>query len=81
VVTDSFADEDEARNMYNIPLVKLDQIKDLDAIVLAVGHDDYKKIKPNAWEKILNKNAVFIDVKSIYSKDYFIDTTNNHWRL
>jgi UDP-N-acetyl-D-glucosamine/UDP-N-acetyl-D-galactosamine dehydrogenase len=81
VVTDLFADEDEARNMYNISLVKLDQIKELDAVVLAVGHDDYKKIKPNAWEKILNKNAVFIDVKSIYSKDYFIDTTNNHWRL
>jgi UDP-N-acetyl-D-galactosamine dehydrogenase len=81
VVTDSFADGDEAKNMYNVPLIKLDQIKDLDAIVLAVGHDEYKTIKTIEWEKILNKNAVFIDVKSIYSKDYFIDTTNNHWRL
>jgi UDP-N-acetyl-D-glucosamine/UDP-N-acetyl-D-galactosamine dehydrogenase len=81
VVTDSFADQDEAKNMYDVTLTKLDQIKDLDAIVLAVGHNDYKFIKSEHWEKILNKNAVFIDVKSTYSKDYFIDTTINHWRL
>jgi len=81
VVTDSFAIKDEAKDIYNVTLTKLDKIKDLDAIILAVGHDDYKKIKVTDWEKILNKNCVFIDIKSIYSIDYFMDTTINHWRL
>ena len=40
--------------MYNITLTKLDKIKNLDAIILAVGHDDYKGIKPKVWKKILN---------------------------
>jgi UDP-N-acetyl-D-glucosamine/UDP-N-acetyl-D-galactosamine dehydrogenase len=81
VVTDSLADNNEAQNMYNLPLTKLDQIKDMDAVVLAVGHDEYKKIDRNKWTKMLNNKSVFMDVKSIYSKDYFIETTINHWRL
>ena len=81
IVTDSFADEDESKNLYSINLTKIDQIKDINAVVLTVGHYDYKKMKPSAWEKILNNNGVIIDVKSIYSKEYFIESPINHWRL
>jgi UDP-N-acetyl-D-glucosamine/UDP-N-acetyl-D-galactosamine dehydrogenase len=81
LVTDLIADEDESKKMYNVNLTKLDLINDLDAVVLAVAHNQYKSIKIDKWQKMFNANGVFIDIKSIYSKDYFIDTTISHWRL
>ena len=53
----------------------------VDAVVLAVAHDQYKKIKKEEWQKLITNKGIFIDVKSMLSKEYFIGTTITHWRL
>jgi UDP-N-acetyl-D-galactosamine dehydrogenase len=80
-VSDSFADIGEAKEHLNIDLLDLDQIARNDAVILAVAHDDYKEFNKKQWQKMFNGKGVLIDVKSIYDKDFFTDTTINHWRL
>jgi len=81
MVTDAFADKNDAKNSYNIDLEDQYLIKNVDAVILAVAHDQYKSMQKKEWKKIFNGKGVFIDVKSIYEKDYFNETSINHWRL
>ena len=81
IVTDCFASKDEAKNIYNIDLVELNQINDIDAVILAVAHDEYKSIKIDNWVDIMNRKGIFIDIKSVFPINYFLDSTINHWRL
>ena len=62
-------------------LLDLDKISKSDVVIIAVAHDEYKEITKEEWQKIFNGRGIFIDVKSIYKKDYFTDTSIIHWRL
>jgi len=81
LVTDAYADKKEANNLCNIDLIDLEEIENVDAVIVAVAHDQYKSMKQTDWLGVFNGKGVFIDVKSIYDKNYFNDTSINHWRL
>jgi len=57
-VSDYWADEDEVRKTYNLELTYNLNYQDYNAIVLAVAHDKYRKIKLN------NDSQVVFDIKS-----------------
>ena len=81
VVTDEWADPEEAKKEMNIELVDFGSIRGYDAAILAVGHETYCNLRLDDWQRILNENGVVIDVKSLYGKDTFTGTTIRHWRL
>jgi len=81
IVTDSLADKNEAKNTYKHKLTELNKIKDVDTVILAITHDQYRAIGINKWEEIIKPNGVFIDVKSMLPIEYFTKTAINHWRL
>ena len=81
IVTDPNADVDESKLFYNIDLIEKKQIKDVDAVIIAVAHDNFKTIQKQYWNNIFNSKGVLIDVKSIFTKDYFNKTKIVHWRL
>jgi len=58
-VSDYWADQDEVKHEYNLELTNKANHQDYNAIVLAVSHDQYKKIR------IHNNNQVVFDIKSI----------------
>lgn len=82
-VVDPIADKNEAKKEYNVKLERWENIKDLDAIILAVGHDEYKEIDLKDLEKYyLNKrNKILIDVKGIIDKEEASKLEYNLWRL
>ena len=53
----------------------------MDAIIVAVSHDQYKLMGKKNWMKMFNSKGVFIDVKSIANKEFFFDTTIQYWQL
>jgi UDP-N-acetyl-D-galactosamine dehydrogenase len=69
-VTDPLADAEETHSEYSLPLVPLDSIKDVDAVVLAVPHDEYIKA---GWEGISallnNERGIVIDIKSVLDRN------------
>jgi len=81
IVSDEFADKDEAINELNIKLVDLSQIEKMDALIIAVEHKEYTQFNIKDFENFLNPNGCLIDVKSIYKVDYFSKTSFTHWRL
>ena len=81
MVTDEFADPAEAKQVYGIELVEYESFQDVDAVILAVGHDRYKTLTVEDWQNILIENGVMMDVKAIYHKDFFSSGAVRHWRL
>ena len=58
-VTDYWADKDEVKYEYNLDLLEQYNIDDYQAVILAVGHDEYRKLE------ISNDDKVIFDIKSI----------------
>jgi len=69
VVHDSMADPVEADRYYGIQLCEWDKFENLDAIILAVPHKQYKEITPENFVKMLCKNGCIVDVKSVLDAD------------
>lgn len=68
-VTDPIADESEVLNEYNIQLKKFEDIKSVDAVVIAVRHEAYVNIKLEQIKKVFNiGKPVIIDIKRLFDK-------------
>lgn len=85
VIADPLADKEDAKHEYNIDLTDFGHIKDADCVVLAVAHDEYKKLTiadlDNLFIKADNKEKVIIDVKSILDKKSILANGYRYWRL
>lgn len=84
VVTDDDADADEAKRLYGIEFVKLADIKDCDAVILAVAHDSYKKLEMKDIDALYAKNnnkKVLTDLKGILDKNAYVNAGYIYWRL
>ncbi|MCR5404737.1 MAG: nucleotide sugar dehydrogenase [Butyrivibrio sp.] len=84
VVVDPQADSDEARRLYNIEFADLSAIKDMDAVIMAVAHDDFKDYKPAdiaAFFSSANKTKVFLDIKGIFDMEDYKAPEFDYWRL
>ncbi len=67
VVTDAFADANEAQHEYGLELSPLSAFHDLDALVVAVSHQPYLDMPRGDLFGMLKGGAgVLIDVKSIF---------------
>ena len=80
-VLDPQANNEDALKLYGIHLKKIEDIKNQDAVIVAVGHNEYKSLKNSDIIKMLKPNGVLIDVKSIYNIEMFLQTNISYWRL
>ena len=68
-VFDPWADLTEARREYGIELQSdLQDSEKYDAVVIAVGHEEFKTLGINALRGLLNNRGVIYDVKGILAK-------------
>lgn len=70
VVVDPWANPEEAKHEYDIDLTAIDDVKDVDCVIVAVAHDDFKKMNlediQSLYKKVPNHEKVLIDVKGLY---------------
>ena len=76
-VVDPWANAKEAKAEYDISLVKMDDLIDSDALVVAVGHSEFRDMSTKNFEnlctgKSTGKKVVFADLKALYDKDELI---------
>lgn len=86
VVTDSWADEDVAKQEYGVDLVPLDQIPKADCVIVAVGHKEFRSMSTMQLKKLFkselaDEDKVLIDVKSLYRMDELKASGMRFWRL
>ena len=81
-VHDPLADPKEAEQHYGIGLTPLDRLPEaVDAIVVAVAHQDYLKMPLERITGRMKDNAVFVDVKSAFDCVAVRRSGKIAWRL
>ena len=85
VVADPWASEEDARREYGIDLKKIEDIHDVDCIIVAVAHNEFKKIGLSNIKKLykdsLDTEKVLLDIKGIFTVQELKDTGMRYWRL
>ena len=84
IVIDESADTDEAKRLYGIDLYKMDAIKDMDAVIVAVAHNEFLKLEKDDVDNFFNKSnsvKVLADIKGLFDKTLFESEDYIYWRL
>ena len=82
VVADPEADAEEALRFYGIKLTPVDEIRDMDAVVLAVAHEAYKSYTMEDMDKLLNADKkILFDVKGLFDRKAYEKAGYSYWRL
>lgn len=84
IVVDDTADASEAKRLYGIEFKTMADVKDMDAVILAVAHDNLKGISKDTMDSLYNQNnksRILADIKGILNKSEYTDTDYIYWRL
>lgn len=83
VITDPTADADEARRLYGIEFVGMDAICDMDAVILAVAHEQFKALTMDTIDAMFKPNApkVLLDLKGLLDRKEYETAGYQYWRL
>ncbi|MGO1469551.1 MAG: nucleotide sugar dehydrogenase [Tissierella sp.] len=85
IIVDPRADKEEVMYEYGLKLTSLEDVKDIDCLVMAVGHDEFKGLSIENFEDLFgdltNEERVVIDVKSILDNEELVKKGYSYWRL
>lgn len=82
-VIDPIAPKEEAKREYGIILEDENCIKNMDAVVVAVGHKEYREMEIEKLRKYFNpvySKPLLVDVKSIFNREK-AEKEYDYWRL
>jgi len=82
-VADPWADPEEVRHEYGIELVSLDSMNALDGLVVAVAHQEFAALKPQALRAMCKPDhqPVIGDLKGVFQRQALADAGFTVFRL
>ena len=85
IVCDPVADAQDAKKFYDVDLVDISEFKDLDCLIIAVMHKQFKELKneqiQNMFKDKDNSKNIIIDVKGARNKKELESLGYKYWRL
>lgn len=82
IICDPVANAEEAHQLYGVNLVNISEMRDLDALIIAVNHNEFLTLTIEEIETMLKPGSkILIDVKGILNKFNFVKNGYNYWRL
>lgn len=82
VITDPVADVAEAKRLYGIDFINMNNIKNMDAVILAVAHDAFSSFKLADIDKFYSDGTkVLLDIKGIFDRSEYENAGYSYWRL
>ncbi|GHU70561.1 UDP-N-acetyl-D-galactosamine dehydrogenase [Clostridia bacterium] len=84
VITDPTADLNDCEGGTNLCFTEYDNIENMDAVVLAVAHKQYRSLSFDEINKLYNKSGkpkVMLDLKGILDRNQFENAGYLYWRL
>lgn len=81
LIYDPVADGKDMEKLYDISMNALKDFKNLDAVVLAVAHDEFKNWNMQQFNSMLNDNKILIDIKGILNRNEYEKKGFLYWRL
>lgn len=85
MVYDPVADKAEALREYGISFCDLSEIKDVDCVIIAVGHEEFMKMSLSDFDtffkNVPNSKKVLVDIKGVLNRSEAEGLEYNYWRL
>lgn len=82
VIADPQADADEAKRLYGIEFVDADGIKNMDAVVLAVAHTEFRGYTMDMVNSLFGEGKkVLLDIKGLLDRNEYEQAGYLYWRL
>lgn len=83
VVVDPAADAEEAKRLYGISFQKIEDVKDMDAVIIAVAHSEFLKLSRediSGFYQEKHGEKVLMDIKGLFDKKMY-EEGYLYWRL
>lgn len=85
IVCDPVADAPDVKKFYGVDLVDISEMNDLDCVLIAVMHKEFKALSNEDIQKMFkdkdNSKNIIVDVKGAKNKDELKALGFNYWRL
>ena len=85
IVVDPWASQRDAMHEYGVTLTPVEKIADLDCLILAVAHNEFRRMSVDQYLKLFrdmpNEEKVLVDVKGILDKNAVKQANFRCWRL
>ncbi len=81
-IADPQADAAEAKRLYGVDFVDIDAVKNMDAVVLAVAHENFSHFTMNEMDKFFGEGRkVLLDIKGLLDRKAYENAGYLYWRL
>lgn len=83
VIADPVADKAEAKHEYGMEFADISDVKNMDAIILAVAHEEFSTLTIEDMDKFYsgNNTKVLLDIKGLLNRKEFENAGYIYWRL
>lgn len=81
LVHDSLADRGEAKHEYGVDLCTWSDLAELDAIIIATAHKEYKTLSVSDYKARLKSPGMLFDIKGVIDRDAASAADLPLWRL
>ena len=82
VIADPQADADEAERLYGIKMSPMSEVKDMDAVILAVAHKEFAGLSVGDVDRFFKDDIkLLLDIKGVFNKKAYEDAGYRYWRL
>lgn len=85
IICDPAADADEAKRLYDITFEEIENIKDMDAVIIAVSHREFMKLNLENYDSMFKDidtgRKVLADIKGILNRKNVEEAGYSYWRL
>ena len=82
LIADPQADAGDAKRLYDVELAEVSAIQNMDAVVLAVAHEEFKRLTMADIDSFYGSGKkIMIDIKGILDRGKYEGTGYSYWRL
>ncbi|MBP3634637.1 MAG: nucleotide sugar dehydrogenase [Oscillospiraceae bacterium] len=85
MIADPCADAEEAKREYGLEFSDVADVKDMDAVVLAVAHEQFKSLSmedlDRFFKNVSNDRKLIVDVKGLLDRKTYEAAGYRYWRL
>lgn len=82
VISDPAADAAEAKKLYGVDFVSMYTVKEMDAVVLAVAHNEFASLSMNQIDGFFRAGKkVLLDLKGLLDRKEYEEAGYSYWRL
>ena len=82
MIADPEADAAEAKMLYGVEFCKMEEIRDMDAVILAVAHTQFAAFTQSDIDRFFGKGKkILLDVKGLMDRKEYEAAGYSYWRL